>query len=524
MLFSVVSSLPSESSRGREHIYLVADNWDDWGKYRTMFTVYVVDRGGVTHEPGSTKIGQVGLQPRSGREPLEEGFRAPTVPRSFDALGSGFFSIGQTENFYETLNLLDPDFKDQILRGLSDCAFDLSTFDTHSEEYVMGESLLRNVSASSVRNRFHRLANGNAVLTRFEFQFQFPGETVADIPPPCLDFLVIPDSQPPTNIHVLIGRNGVGKTKCVQRLTSAVLGLQLNDENPGEISRIGLNEEWEFASLVLVSFSVFDKFMLPASQITTIRANQVGLKYRDQADAEGVLRVKTETMLAEDFAESFGQCRRGPRAMRWQAAIQTLESDPLFDEADVGRLMTLSDDEWRPMALRFFEKLSSGHAIVLLTITRLVELVDERTFVILDEPEGHLHPPLLAAFVRAMSDLLVKRNGVALVATHSPVLLQEVPSSCVWKLQRSGRVSVAERPSIETFGENVGVLTREAFGLQVTDSGFHSLLRKVAESSQTFDECLAKFDDQLGAEAKAILMSIFARRSGAAEPGNENAP
>lgn len=143
-------------------------------------------------------------------------------------------------------------------------------------------------------------------------------------------------------------------------------------------------------------------------------------------------------------------------------------------------------------------------------MTRLVELVDERTLVILDEPEGHLHPPLLAAFVRSVADLLVKRNGVGLIATHSPVVLQEVPRSCVWKLRRAGAVAVTERPLIETFGENVGVLTREVFGLEVTNSGFHNLLRKALAVTGSFEAAVTHFDDQLGAEARAILMSLSA--------------
>lgn len=113
-----------------------------------------------------------------------------------------------------------------------------------------------------------------------------------------------------------------------------------------------------------------------------------------------------------------------------------------------------------------FGRLSSGHKIVLLTITRLVETVEERSLVLIDEPETHLHPPLLSAFVRSLSGLLINRNGVAIIATHSPVVLQEVPRSCVWKVRRSGRVTEVERPEIETFGENVGILTREVFGLR----------------------------------------------------------
>ena len=72
--------------------------------------------------------------------------------------------------------------------------------------------------------------------------------------------------------------------------------------------------------------------------------------------------------------------------MRWLAAVETLEADPLFAEAAVGELLTLPDDEWEGAAKHLFKRLSSGHAIVLLTTTRLVELVDERTLVILDEP------------------------------------------------------------------------------------------------------------------------------------------
>ncbi|MDK7046806.1 AAA family ATPase, partial [Escherichia coli] len=96
--------------------------------------------------------------------------------------------------------------------------------------------------------------------------------------------------------------------------------------------------------------------------------------------------------------------------------------------------------------------------------------------VLIDEPESHLHPPLLSAFIRALSDLLLDRNGLSIIATHSPVVLQEVPKRCVWKINRSRLSTESRRPDIETFGENVGILTREVFGLEVVKSGFHDLL------------------------------------------------
>lgn len=159
-------------------------------------------------------------------------------------------------------------------------------------------------------------------------------------------------------------------------------------------------------------------------------------------------------------------------------------------------------------ASAWFGRLSSGHKIVLLTMVRLVDTVEERTLVLLDEPEAHLHPPLLSAFIRALSDLLVDRNGVALIATHSPVVLQEVPKNCVWKLRRNGTIFQAERPEMETFGENVGVLTREVFGLEVTQAGFHQLLREVVQNNRDYVSVVEAFGGQLGMEARAIVRAL----------------
>ena len=172
------------------------------------------------------------------------------------------------------------------------------------------------------------------------------------------------------------------------------------------------------------------------------------------------------------------------------------------------------DDEalLRARAREVFRGLSSGHKIVLLTVTRLVESVEERTLVLIDEPEAHLHPPLLSAFIRALSGLLINRNGVAIIATHSPVVLQEVPRECVWRLRRSGDAVAAERPQIETFGENVGTLTHEVFGLEVTDSGFHRMIADAVSVHRSYDEVLAAFNGSIGSEGRALVQALLAAR------------
>jgi len=509
MFFTVVGHPKHLPESATAQAFLVADNWDDWGKFQTMYTLVIFGHDGKRFDPGSVKIGQFGLQPSTTME-RAPGVRSPDMEGEFDVLDDRFFSLGLNETYYETLNGLPDDLRRAVLLGLRDCASDIQLFERARVEPVMLESLLRGLSEENVRNRFHRLAVGDARLTEFRFEYIFPnsGDTAQ---PPALTFQVQPLSKPPTNVHVIIGRNGVGKTRCLHNMVRALLG---DKDSSGAFHQLGANRaDWTVAGLIFISFSAFDDFDLPKAEQSDIQSTMVGLRQRDSANDGQPPDVKTPEQLATDFSRSFKKCREGLRRERWRTAVQTLENDPLFAEAEVPDLLELSDDEWQPIAHTLFRQLSSGHAIVLLTITRLVELVDERTLVLFDEPEGHLHPPLLSAFVRSLADLLIKRNGVAIVATHSPVVLQEVPKSCVWMLRRAGGASVAERPMIETFGENVGVLTREVFGLEVTTAGFHNMISRAVEvEGLDYEDVLGYFGGQLGAEARAIARGLIANR------------
>lgn len=492
--------------------YLLRDPWDDWFSFDTRFRLIVYDSAGARHIIGPLKIGQAGLASSREQKQTTPPSRSPALPAEFERLGDEFFSLGQEDDYYESLNELGEDLREEILHALRDCARDLSIFQKFAAETVMGTSLLRYLTVENVRNRLNRLAGGNVELTPYHFEFELP--TPEGVPVAKMSFEVKPTSEPPTNVHVLIGRNGVGKSRCIQSLTATVLGLEQSEDQPrGKLVKLGPEaNNWSFSGLVHVCYSAFDSFSFPAMKDQKgVLGTYVGLSDIALAAAsEGSAPLKDR--LAKQFVDSFKECRSGLRAKRWRSAIANLCTDPMFDDADVANLLDCDEDSWQGSAAKLFRRLSSGHSIVLLTTTRLVELVDERTLVILDEPEGHLHPPLLSAFVRAVSNLLVERNGVAIIATHSPVVLQEVPAECVSVLTRNGLESEISPPSSETFGESVGVLTREVFGLEVTNAGFHALIGKQVEAGKSFEQVLSHFDGKLGSEAQLMVRGLVAAR------------
>lgn len=494
--------------------FLLIDNWDDWFRFSTLYALIYCDAVGDQHNIGGVKIGQFEMDAEQ---------RRADIPDEFDELGDRFFSLGQDESYYEGLNDIGVDIRDDILTSLRDVTIDPGLFDRALDEEVTGISLLRNVTKASVRGQFARLARGGARLSQYAFSYTAPKWGHRGPTPITLDFEVEPESTPPTNIHVLIGRNAVGKTFLLNHMTRALVEQKAAREDVGEFEYD--EDEFEhdlFSNIVSVTFSAFDDFMpLQETQnkASGVRYSYIGLKRKSRSSKIVSTGAKGPAALNKEFGDSAKVCCQGARLARWRRALEMLETDPIFQAAEVAGLAELhdlnailgdeGDDLFRKRASKLFKNLSSGHKIVLLTITRLVETVAERTLVLLDEPEAHLHPPLLSAFVRALSDLLVDRNGVAIVATHSPVVLQEVPRNCVWKVRRAGKETNAERPAVETFGENVGVLTREVFGLEVTHSGFHRLLQDSVERFNDYDRVIQHFEGELGAEGKAIVRSLL---------------
>lgn len=496
------SYIPSE---GRNVAFLHVDHWNDYS-FITMFHVTLFDEHAVKHELGAVKIGF--------REQTEKTATYDTLGDGFTTLAPRYFSVGTDVDYYLALSRdVSNACRKEYLEALRDVANDERNLDIARNEKVFQTSLLRSLNLNTVTVQFRRVLDGGVPLTNYAFRFtQDAGERRA---PYQLDFEVEANSTPTTNIHAIIGRNGAGKTTLLNNMARAII------EANADWGRFEIRHPWiyqaiqrnYFSGIVSVSFSAFDPFNPPVEQSDPSKGTcffYVGLK--SIADESGTL-LKSQKDLADEFIDSLKLClSEKSRSFRWLDAIRNLESDDNFAEMNLAQLFNASNEDLEDTARSLLKRMSSGHTIVLLAITKLVARVDEKTLVLFDEPESHLHPPLLSALIRGLSKLLSSRNAIAIIATHSPVVLQEIPKSCVWKITRSGLSSESQRPETETFGENLGLLTREVFSLEVAKSGFNELLLTEAARANTYEDVIAAFQDQLGLEGRAILQSIMYRK------------
>jgi predicted ATPase len=496
-------------------VYLTPGDWDDYS-FKTSFDLTVCDASGTRVSLSTVKVGYAGQATSWSLHQMTQLF----PDKSFSALPDGWFSLGQDVGYYAALRKLSTEDRQAILTGLRDVVADEMVMQRARNEKVFKDSLTRGVSQSAIYGQFKRVLAGNVVLDDFHFAYRDPGDDRHA--PVSLDFQVEAASKPSTNVHALIGRNGVGKTTLLNNMVGTI--LEPVPDGTGQKRRFVERNKWGdcealpanyFSSVVSVSFSAFDPFLPPVDQPDRTRGVAyfyIGMKNRRVGSGDIAEPPKSETDLAKDFVESLASCLSQPaKRERWAAAIRTLESDLNFADMNLTSLLD-KESEAAESALALVKRMSSGHSIVLLTMTKLVDTVEEKTLVLMDEPESHLHPPMLSAFTRALSNLLHDRNGVAIVATHSPVVLQEVPRSCVWKLTRLRTQGRSDRPERETFGENVGILTREVFGLEVAKSGFHELLRQDVDQGGSFEEILGTYGGHLGTEARTVLLSLIGSR------------
>ncbi|MCY1652820.1 AAA family ATPase [[Kitasatospora] papulosa] len=524
MRFIVQTDRRIPSDTGPRAAILLPDNWDDFG-FRTSYDLWFRRTDGTRPiEIGRVKIAIPEQQP--GPSPLPPGDFAEGLPAG---LGE-WVSLGQDGEYYERIAELEQQGR-EILRSLGDITALESAHLTERKLNALARSspvfdisFMRNLSSRTLLHQYRRITAGGPKHAGYKFSYHFPERNTEISARPPLEFEVRPNSVPSNNIHVLIGRNGVGKTTLLRSLATAAVRPFDLPETAGKITYI---EETGFANVLLVTFSAFDPFASINASHTKTRYIHVGLTHVPDGETcdSDPASLKGKEELVEEFLDSLKSIATSGHYDRWFDSLHTLASDPQFDAAIFlggnlsgdrlnSRLIegVTHEDEPANIAGRswreIFMNLSSGHAIVLLTLTRLVDLVGEQTLVLFDEPEAHLHPPLLSSFVRSLSELLAERNGVAIIATHSPVVLQEVPKSCVYKISRPG--GRARRPKIETYGENVGVLTHEIFGLEVMKSGFYAAIEKAVARFDTYEDVIGHFGNQLGDEAKGLVRILFA--------------
>ncbi|MER9076117.1 AAA family ATPase [Mesorhizobium sp. M0904] len=515
-------------------VALLQDRWND---YSFMTQYHLV----VSVPEFSGLIGAVKILRRSQTE--SDDLQLPTGPLS--PLGDDFVSLGQELDYYERLAGLPETLRQEILAFLRDALAFPQHAETFATEKGWSTSILRYVDWDSFRRDAAVLLNRDYDrVARLGLEVSFHVEGWVD--PLRIDFkapgghLFWDTSVLPERVAVLIGRNGSGKSTLLSRLARVLHASQRERASEplkalGAISPLGIG----FTRIVNVAYSAFDAFQLPGvdyrerKQIVDDLERGVGRYHycglRDIASevrqAEGIgdidgtpiqpqdldrqerIILKTSEQLSKEFGAIVLRIKESGRQNLFNEVCRVLGSDSSF--FDLGSDPAASIFEY---AVPWFRVWSTGHKIVMHAVASLVAYTEPKSIVLIDEPESHLHPPLLAALMHAVRIILRQNDAFAVVATHSPVVVQETLARHIAIVRRSGAEIRIFSPRIETYGESIGEVTNEIFGLNVDATDFHSVLSQLVDTGLSLESIEGLFERGLSLQARAFVMTKLASK------------
>lgn len=466
-------------------LVLSKNDWDDY-TYKTTFITHYYSAPRKSVKLGTLKI-------------LQRGERETTIPEAFERLDSSYCSLGQTLEYYQKLIDLGQKAYKAILKGLNDIVFAPSLSAAFKSEFGFKKSLIRFSEAEKAykegRALFTRLV-GKTEDDRFSFKFlcQVPG---ADAPHE-IQFDFTPDQTDLHRIIALIGKNGTGKTQVLARFASAMSGW---NKDAGEF----IPERPNFSKVIAISYSIFDRFDRPEEGTETYsyvycgirrgNRNLPGTHNGDQGD-----EIYSQEEIEEKLLTALQQVEEGGRSSQWGRILSELLEEKIT-------IKKLRNREGK-LIYSVYNRFSSGQSILVRLMSEVIASIAEESIVLFDEPEIHLHPDALSALIRAFHLLLKEFDSYAIVATHSPIILQQIPSRRVRVFKREGGYPLVTPLGIECFGENLTVITNEVFETSDLYSNYQDYLRDLA-NSHTYDQIMGFFDGRLGLNAKAFLRSLY---------------
>lgn len=532
-----------------EGFHLLQDNvgtnyslpWDDYD-YIVTFQVYRINQG-KREFFGRTKILVNGYKDTSKYflelgEPIGHSHRVTSLLKPTNVV-----SLASEIDYYRRIGSLLGSHASEYLCQLCDGSYHYSEQEKFTQWEGFGSSLFRSSMANAMLKKGHQISCG-----RYEppGKFSFTLDGLPDQIEP-LEFKFDNDrSLGQTNVNLLIGRNGVGKSHALRHLVDTLTGLHNQAEN------------WPFFHKVIVAaYSPFESFKTEVELSTALgssvqstgtggsRENEIGPRdaqerrrllvneyvYLGFRDPEGVFSLDWPK---ESSARALHRIFQYDQENEWLTGtsrfnllFDTLRSSIEFDA------IVLSDTNNQPVVFKRDEDsqrrraaqsqnflytsgiqflkgdqlvpLSSGQIIYSYLLPNLVAEVDDESLLILDEPELYLHPAMEVGLLDMLKRLLAATKSNAIIATHSSILAREVEQSGISVLRRVGDRTEVSNPGFETFGQTLEVIMGLAFEDFDVRKPYEESIDQAVKAFSSPEIALAELGSGIGDEALTYL-------------------
>lgn len=474
-------------------IVLERDNWNDYSYY-TTFGVEL-----RTSDTESIDLKTVRLMVDSQQEGISQ-YPFNDLPSGAIVANErleGICSLSPVDGYYDTLGAVDLQLASEVLSTLRDAAFMPAVRDHFQSQPCFKISLLRDSSARELLDTAGaRFGTDRALINKFHVEILLDGASA----PHNFDFDFSDKDGIPYRLNAVVGLNGVGKTQVMARLAMLLsrFSREAVDSNRSTLQANDvLDPVPSIYRVAAVSFSAFDEFERPTdAEGDTFSYSYCGLQKED-----GRLKNKHDllTEIREMISNDMTATQRDLLKSALHSLVRVEDIDSFVDNPEVHRSL--------------YERLSAGQRLALNCICHIVAKCASRTLILFDEPELHLHPQLLTGLMTALSGVLNQLDSFAVVATHSPLVIQQLPKECVYVIRRDRMKPIVLKPTFQTFGESLSEITRFVFSSTENERDYREVLEAIfRKRNGDIDETRSAFGGLLSLNAEIYLESLLRDR------------
>src|SRR5574344_543954 len=449
--------------------------WNDYS-YKTRFVLYYYESTDKTSIIGDVKI-------LKG----ENGNTFDVIDKKFKTIASDCCSIGYDKEYYINLHQLFGDKIWSILLALNDVACYPLLRSRFENNDIYNTSLLRYEGKDMLEDGLY-YASGRNLSDSFRFSYKFEPEYTDEQFD--ISFNFSPERKNEyLKIYGIIGENGVGKTTLLRKLPVDLCRRKSNKFN----GKLPL-----FSKIIAVSFSPFDIFneLKPLPWFNYVYC---GLMSNNN-------KIMSIEELCNKLKKQFEQINKHSLGNDWKEVMSEL-----FNNDEILAVSTVDEDNMKVnlndnITTEFLKSLSSGQRYMLLTMTSIIANISPHSLLLIDEPEQHMHPNGVTAIMRSLFSLARQFNSYIIIATHSPLVIRELVSDRVYIMRREHDLLDISKIPIESFGEDVSVLTDRIFGNYDQKKKYINFINDWAkERSATYESIIEKI------EINGIHLSLNAR-------------
>lgn len=473
-------------------IVLRRDSWDDFGYKTTLdLTFYPSDKENGRNL-GHIKI--IHSNDNTGYTHFEQ--------EVFDGLNDEYCSLGQSLEYYQSLKELNLEF---VLKDLKDCATSDTVLDSFSNLDGFRSSLLRSSRSEKILHEAKIIFSSQVTVPNnidennsFTYKIKLPNSS--GITTILFDF--VRQEILPYRINVLVGKNACGKSQLLSNLALTMSGMGI--ENKGEI--VKPNNGYLFGDIHVISYSPFDTFKelsqlnggkVSKNNITSgfLPYNFYGIRKIIDINGKQEVILKSHTEIKKELNKSY-------KNILLRNNRHCLEE--LF-EMCLGRSLAITDPK---KIIENYDYFSSGQKIIIKMITDYLSSVNKDDLVLIDEPESYLHPQGISNFYHCIRKLTSYTKSYCIIATHSPIIIQETPSKYINILTEVGSQIKVKKPQSETLGQGISTIINEVFKLDYNDLNFFNTLQAFKNKGASLEELEQTLGNKLDFSAKTYFISI----------------